>query len=110
MTERWDPKMAAERLAEYHAEVLDYVGRVDQAVSGADLFYLADKSRSLVRTAQRLQELADELVEERANLAPHVPLIEDKLQRIGAMGYRVIQKLHPAPRADAVRAMLRGES
>ena len=107
---RWPADIAADRLAEYLAEVLDYVGRVDQAVTTADLFYLADKGRSLVRAAQRLTDLADELVAERTPVAPYAAQIEDKLIRTGAMGYRVIQKLHPDPNAGKVRAMLRGDA
>ena len=94
--DRWEPRFAAERLAERHISVLDYVGRVDQAVSTADLYYLADKGRELIRAVESLVALADELVEERTGVAAYVPTIEAKLARWGR-DYRVARALHPEP-------------
>jgi hypothetical protein len=100
--DRWEPKVAAERLAEFHASVLDYVGRVDQAVTGGDLFYLLDKGQALVSAVERLMRLAEELREENTPLGPHLPVVEDYLVRAGQQGYRAIALLHPTARRTAL--------
>jgi hypothetical protein len=92
----WEPKLAADRLAEHLADLLDYVGRVDQAVTTGDLHYLADKARGVIRAATNLQELARELIDDSANVHPHLPAIEAYLARAGQMGYRVTAALHPS--------------
>lgn len=93
--DRWEPRIAAERLAQYHANVLDYVGRVDQAVTDGDLWYLIDKGRTLAAAVDKLVGLAEELNDEQTPLQPHLPAIKSHLVRTGAQGYRVIAALHP---------------
>lgn len=93
--DRWQPRIAAERLAERHASVLDYVGRVDQAVTGADFHYLIEKGRELIRTTEALVALAEELQAENVPLHPYLPLVEDYLIRAGQVGYRAAARLHP---------------
>jgi hypothetical protein len=91
----WEPKLAADRLAEHLADLLDYVGRVDQGVTTGDMHYLADKTRGVIRAATNLQELAGELIDEGTDVHPHLPAIEAYLVRAGQMGYRVTAALHP---------------
>jgi hypothetical protein len=97
--DRWEPAVAAERLAEIHADVLDFVGRVDQAVTTGDLYYLVDKAAALQRSVTRLSDLAAELLDEGVDLSRHTTRIEDRLVRTGRLGYRVIRKLHPGASA-----------
>lgn len=97
MTEKWRPAVAAQRLAEIHADVLDFVGRVDRGVVTGDMYYLVDKAASLQNAVKRLSELASELIDEDTDLHPHLARIEDQLVRTGRLGYPAIQKLHPGP-------------
>lgn len=92
---KWDPRIAAERLAERHGGVLDYIGRVDQAVTNGDLFYLVEKAQCLVGATERLLTLANELLAENVALQPYLPLVEDYLVRAGQVGYRAAALLHP---------------